>query len=292
MTIADCYQPILRDIIMYAVGAHVDLVQLIRSARGVADQIQNEVPLLWQQLYAARWPAFHDCLCHHNATDWHGLYQSTLLGRCECTLEIFDREKKLGFAMGAMPARVQYDRSAKGYVARYLSAAAVTPEAIPETEGFRLRFCPPSARERLLSRAPGDTHREWSDIYQMEEAEDRGPVKPVPTAYPYRPLVGFEGLKVGEGVELQWKMQMGSPFGWWYGVLEALHIDPGEKEGSATVIFKHFASNTRWYRLVVRFGSSATRPCQFGGYTGGIRAATEAESAHWMRFMPKEPVSF
>ena len=32
-------------------------------------------------------------------------------------------------------------------------------------------------------------------------------------------------MKAGQGVELQWKMQQGSPFGWWFGIVESLERD-------------------------------------------------------------------
>lgn len=57
--------------------------------------------------------------------EWQQLYRETLFGRLECTLEVFDREKKLGFAMAAMAARVQFEMATGGYVARYLSASEV-----------------------------------------------------------------------------------------------------------------------------------------------------------------------
>lgn len=68
--------------------------------------------------------------------------KETVTGKCECTLEVFDREKKIGFAMAAMAARVTFDAGAGGsgggYIARYLSASEVRPEIIPFEEGHRL----------------------------------------------------------------------------------------------------------------------------------------------------------
>merc|ERR1719188_2256002 len=104
---------------------------------------------VWGDMYARRWSAFYDCMKYNGAKEWRGLYRDTLAGRCECTLEVFDREKKLGFAMAAMCARVHYEAVLGCYVVRYLSASEVAPEKIPMCEGHRLRFCPPSARDRL-----------------------------------------------------------------------------------------------------------------------------------------------
>ena len=42
-------------------------------------------------------------------------------GNSEFQMEIFDREKKRGFCMSAMPALVQYDHAADAYVASYIS---------------------------------------------------------------------------------------------------------------------------------------------------------------------------
>ena len=49
--------------------------------------------------------------------------------------------------------------------------------------------------------------------------------------YPYRVLEGLEGLEVGRNVELQWKMQEGSPFGWW---------SPGGNETASMHFFLFF----------------------------------------------------
>jgi len=223
------------------------------------------------------------------------MYKDTLMGRCECTLEVFDREKKLGFAMAAMPARVQYEARVRGYVARYLSATEVQPETIPYHEGYRLRFCPSSARQRLQ---PGHRGAAGSDSRMGVGigSVPKSPVGPGGAAmtppYPYRVFEGIEGLQVGQGVELQWRMQFGSPFGWWYGQLEELHKDPSGKWANATITFRHFPASSRWYKLDVRFGDSELRPCSFGGFTGGIRGVSEEERALWMRFFPKEPVIF
>lgn len=73
-------------------------------------------------------------------------------------------------------------------------------------------------------------------------------------SYPYRVLEGFSELRIGQGVELQWKMQFGSPFGWWFGHLEELHIDPDRKTALATVTFRPPGS-----RAVSRLGGLRRR---------------------------------
>jgi len=40
-------------------------------------------------------------------------------------------------------------------------------------------------------------------------------------------LEGVPDLKIGQGLELQWKMQQGSPFGWWFGTVESVERDAG-----------------------------------------------------------------
>jgi len=103
-----------------------------------------------------------------------------------------------------------------------------------------------------------------------------------------RVLEGFEGLQPGVGIELQWKMQQGSPFGWWYGRLEALERDKDGVLATATVTFLHFPVQSRWRTLQVRLGGAQMQPCSFGGFTGGIRPTTEAEQKHWMNFFPRK----
>merc|ERR1712151_93727 len=111
------------------------------------------------------------------------------------------------------------------------------------------------------------------DLHEFDSASE--------LAYPYKVLEGTHGLRVGEGVELQWKMQSGGPFGWWYGRLEALKYGTDGK-ATATITFRHFPTTSRWYKLQFDFGDGETRPCAFGGYTGGLRAVTsEVEEQRW-----------
>lgn len=197
-------------------------------------------------------------------------------------LEVLDREKKLGFKMAAMPAMVRVDAPSRSYVATYPSAAQVRSEAIPWEEGQRLRFCPPSARG-LLAHGPGAAPSEAPHI--------GAPCGARAQAYPYRVLGGMRGLHVGQGVEVQWKMQPQSPFGWWYGHLEEVHVDAREETALAVVAFRHFPAESRWYRLALRFGDDEPRPCISGGYTGGLRSVAAEEARQWMRFFPAEPVA-
>jgi hypothetical protein len=105
------------------------------------------------------------------------------------------------------------------------------------------------------------------------------------SAYPYKVLEGTHGLRVGGGVELQWKMQSGGPFGWWYGHLEALERGADGRRTTATITFPHFPTTSDWYRLRVQVGDGEIRECTFGGYTGGLRAtASDVEKKHWMQF--------
>mmetsp|Transcript_82787 Transcript_82787/g.208430 ORF Transcript_82787/g.208430 Transcript_82787/m.208430 type:complete len:505 (+) Transcript_82787:100-1614(+) len=289
--IIECNQPLLLEIAQYLADAPYDFAAFCGMAsKTVVMQLQFAEQSLWRDIYTRRWAAFAECATYQGVEDWRGLYRETLAGRWECTLEVFDREKKLGFAMAAMAARVQYEASACGYVARYLSASEVLPETIPGHESHRLRFCPLSARPQLqpaLSQASGasDMRLDSSPCSGKSNKEGSPP-------YPYRVLQGTEGLRVGMGVELQWKMQFGSPFGWWYGTLEELHKDPSGETARATITFRHFPATSRWYRLEVKFGDDDLRPCTFGGYTGGIRPVSEDENKHWMHFFPKEPVVF
>jgi len=282
MVLVECHQPLLLEIAGYLSDSVADLANFTcLASQLLSQQISFGGASLWESAFSARWPAFHECLAFQparaQAQEWKDSYRETVSGKREYVLEVFDREKKLGFAMAAMVAEVTYDKDEDGFVASYLSASEVLPETIPADEGHRLRFCPASCRAQLrpqVSVEPDPTHqgRPW--------------------CYMYRVLRGHQELSVGQGVELQWKMQLGSPFGWWYGHLEQLRRDPSGKLATATITFPHFLSTSRWYRLEVRFGDAEMRPCSFGGYTGGLRVASAAEREHWMRYFPKEPFAF
>eukprot|EP00435_Cladocopium_sp_Y103_P070795 s234_g36.t1 len=198
------------------------------------------------------------------------LYMQMCLGKREEVLEVFDREKKIGFSMSCMVAKVSWEHSSNSYVANYVSASHVQPERIPADQKHRLRFCPAgTARDQLQP-----------EIGPPGAAE----------IYPYRVLKGYDGVVLGQGVELQWKMQIGSPFGWWYGKVERL-----ERNGATaavTLIFPHFPTNSRWYRLRVVVGDGVVRRCAIGGYHGGLRAVTAEEEKVWSQFIPKQPIMF
>jgi len=231
---------------------------------------------LWNALYERRWPTFHEALSHESRAevlDWRAQYQETLAGNTKITLEVYHRERKRGFAMSVMPANVSFNVKNNLYMAEYISASQVRPEAIPVSESYRLRFCPPSARERLEP-----------DLVAKPQEQDP---EAMSLQYPYRVLQGTAGLMPGQSVELQWKMQWGSPFGWWYGTLEAITRETNGPHATATILFDHFPKDSRWYRMEVRFGDLEIQPNDFGGFTGGIRACSDAETRHWNQYFPQ-----
>lgn len=288
--IALCFQPLLFEIVGFLVESPKDFAFLCgMSANFLSVQLRPVANSLWSDIYRGRWPTFHNCLNFQGPQDWRNLYAETLSGSLECTLEVFEREKKLGFAMAAMPARVQYDARFCAYVARYLSASQVPPEKIPSCQEHRLRFCPEAVRARLMRDCPPENGDAKAESSPQKAPED--PYSSDVRCYPYRVLQGLEGLEVGRNVELQWKMQEGSPFGWWYGRLDALALS-ADGLAQATITFNHFPASSRWYRLTVVIGDSRVRDCTFGGYTGGIRPVSEEENRQCMMFFPKEPVVF
>jgi len=305
MTIAECLEPLLAVIGGYLAETPRDVVCLFYlTSRSLASQADFAMNTLWQDMYALRWKAFFEALrFQQRGDDWLELYKDTLSGHCEFMLEVFDRQKKEGFAMSAMPARIHYDSDEDGYVAWYISASEVPPELIPAAEAHRLRFCPASVRAPLWrSDAPPAVcelpcERLWcsfkrrtlfcmrrrSSSTDSTKSSDQG-------AYPYCALEGTNGLKIGGPVELQWKMQDQSPFGWWYGQLEALQRDGDGKLATATVVFPHFHATSQWYRLAVRFGDSEVRDCALGGKSGGLRPVVEGEKKQWMQHFPANPI--
>jgi hypothetical protein len=284
--LVDCCQPVLSNIASFACGSADDLTRLTSQiAKPITAVLESERNGLWKNVFRRRWPAFHDFFEFQGAQDWDKTYQDTRAGRAEALLEVFDREKKPGFAMAAVIAQVAYEESTDCYVARYVTSREVPPESIPQCEAHRLRCCPAAVRARLeprpLPARPGDA-------LEVPKAP-RGPaIPPSEDHYPHRVLEGFAGLRPGAGVELQLKMQYAIPFGWWYGHLYALDIDEDGALATATITFRHFPSNSRMYMLKVRFGDNLMRPCALGGFTGGIRPITEAEQKHWMNFFPRK----
>lgn len=274
--VIDHFQPLLLELAHFLGDRAHDVVKLGRLSSSFF-KVHHDSAIPWKEMLLWRWPAFHDAFVYRHECTWRDAYRLVLTGQAEVTMEVFDRRKEPGFAMSAMSARVCYSRAMSGFRANYISATAVQPELIPEAERFRLRYCPASAHKALKL---GEMQEESCCFGNTVGKEPL-------LYYPFKVLDGVSGLVVGEGVELQWKMQVGSPFGWWYGTLECLVVDADGRTASATIVFKHFPSSSPWYRLKVRFGDSEIRECLFGGYTGGLRGVSADEQKQWMRFWPK-----
>ncbi|CAE7905134.1 F-box protein [Symbiodinium microadriaticum] len=274
-----CHQPLLLEVTCYLVQSPKDFCAICQLSPAFTPLLEPFMDRLWAGLYQARWPCFYSCLLHRGAEAWYTLYWQTWRGNSEFQMEIFDREKKRGFCMSAMPALVQYDHAADAYVASYISASEVMPEVIPRAQEHRLRFCPPSARQRLCI--------SWLPLPEVPRKRLCPSYKRQST-YPYKVLEGLQGLEVGKPVELQWKMQLGSPFGWWFCHLEDLCVESNSETATATLIFKHFSPRSQWYRLKVRVGGREVRRSDFGGFTGGLRAVTPEEEALWQCFLPSK----
>lgn len=289
-----CFQPLLFEIVGYLAASPGDVARLCETSAGcLATEMRPRVGSIWEEMYALRWPCFYECVRYSkDGVCWRRAYRETLAGSLECTLEVFDRERKIGFAMSAMPARVSYEAERDVYLTYYLSASEIAREAIPRRAEARLRFCPESARSRLLCGTA-----QYLDESTLEHEEDSFLLKARHEdssgfeSYPYRVLAGIQGLQVGSPVEFQWKMQKGSPFGWWYGHLDDLAILQ-DGLARATISFRHFPSNSRWYQVKVTFGDDQMRDCAFGGFSGGVRGVSEEENRQFMLFFPKSPLVF
>ncbi|CAK9078009.1 unnamed protein product [Durusdinium trenchii] len=271
---------------------------------------QSSAPLCgpqWEQMYIDRWPALYQAQKYlsglsHLDVDWKSMYRHTLAGQFEALLEVYDREKKLGFAMSCMLAKVTWDAQINCYIASYVSASQaktmgslfmscqVVPERIPYHEGYRLRFCPPSARELLK---PELVPPQASEL----------PPGTGPTQRTRRVAQGWcmnLGSRSGEGMTkyayrasrlvetLLWFTLLERVRGGW----QALERDAGGSRARVTMIFDHFPSTSRWRRLQIVVGDGVVRQCAIGGWHGGVRAVTEAEKREWAKFFPKEPVIF
>jgi len=278
--IAECMPELLVTIGSYVAESACDVANFFNVDRSVYARDAQEI---WQIAYCDRWPAFYDSLLHQGMNEWHTQYRKTWEGVLECTLEVFDREKKLGFTMAAMPAKVRYCRGTghhARYHARYLSASKGVQEIIPVKEEHRLRFCPESARHQLC---PHTSQLQYTPAGSTQTAGTASAAE-----YPYRVLEGISGLEEGQDVEVQWKMQKESPFGWWFGHLESLHNEPNGLRASATITFRHFPETSRWYRMNIRIGGPEEHQNELGGYTGGLRPVSNEEAGRWKVFFPKE----
>lgn len=242
----------------------------------------------WRRLYAHRWPTFADHASQVLQTaDWRSLYRDTLSGRHEALLEVFDRQKKQGFAMSSSCAQVRYDQRLECFIATYVSASQAPPEQIPLSEEHRLRCCPMSVREQLVQETTSPDEWPASPFSTLLKQRLKRPAD----LYPYLVYRGGEGeLRIGQGIEFQWKMQPGSPFAWWYGTVEFISFD-SSKLAYVSILFKHFPADSRWYRLDVTVGDGAIRSCAMGGYHGGVRGVSEGETKRWMRYFPREPLA-
>merc|ERR1719161_1817917 len=125
-----------------------------------------------------------------------------------------------------------------------------------------MRFCPPSAHTGIRCPYTGGI-----DPFRV---------------LPLGPMT-IEELQAmfqqGQGIELQWKMRSGGPFGWWYAEVEA--VEARGERFFATLLFRHFAESSPWHRLVVPICVNHPEPCAIGGFCGGIRKCTSDEQTKW-----------
>lgn len=284
--LAQSYQHLLCDVAEFAVGRPQDAYRLCyTTSRTLAAELQRRENDIWGWMYLSRWPAFHDGTCHHYSDHkWCDLYRRTLAGHHVLVLEVFNRMRSRGFVMSAMPAWVSYVAQSDGFLVTYMSASLVPSELIPASEGARLRFCPADARHLMLAPTSG---LEGARAAQSPRMRRSCPAMRATDSYAFEVLQGYDHLVVGQGVELQWKMQSGSPFGWWFAILESLRADSsGGDCATAVLTFPQFPCGSQCHRLEVRFGDNNIRNCQFGGFTGGLRCTSSYEQEHWQQFMP------
>lgn len=253
-----------------------DLVNLAAVSRSVNEELALATHPKWEEMFARRWHVFHESMTHMGATDWRRIYKLTVEGQCACLLEVLHRQKHKAFALCAQPAWVRWDAKVACYMAKYVSAQPTEPERILVEEAWRLRFCPVEVRGELR---PGKMPT------QAEQTGDSTRILP----YPYRVLTSVDdNLRVGSGVEVQFKMQKDSPFGWWYGRLDSLHEseETGQRLFSATIAFDQFPEDSCWSQMNVEFGDGRLRSNDLGGFVGGIRPCTEQEQKTWESLFP------
>jgi len=269
-SIAEMTQPLLLNIIEFLADSPWDVVSLCSlTLFSMAAHAKPFANRLWSTLFIRKWPAIYECMRFHGVACWQSLYRDTKRGKTECVLEVYHRAKKQGFIMSAMAAVISYDSTQNSYLATYISRRNVIPEVIPLSEENRLRFVPSFARKLL--------------------PELNGPNTAVSTSYLYRVLEGTNGkLCPGFAVELQWMMQAGSPFGWWYAEIESLQHDQQGNPREASLIFRQFPPHSPWYRMQVTLGVAEKRPCSLGGWVGGLHVLSSEERRRWLTFLPAD----
>jgi len=311
--LSECVTPLFFDLVECLAASPRDCIPLCSIVSHSFAVLGRPISdALWSMMYMHRWPAFHECMRFYDMVTWNPLYQDTMLGKVTCALEIYHREKKRGFAMSCMPALVYYEQKRDAYLAKYVTANNVPLETIPVREECRLRFVPSSARCLLqpeLDAAQPPTQAPPKPVHSVAAAKlataahsPRCHFLATPaltslasaanSSYSYTSITGIdEGLRIGAGLELQWRMQSDSPFGWWYGELEDLKRQPGASVAKATIVFKHYPPHSRWYRKQVIFGDGEIRDSSFGGETGGIRSTSLDLQQQWYSFLPTAPAA-
>jgi len=273
--IMECMPFLLSNIGVYLADDARDVAHFIKLDRSTS--ALNADDEFWQDICCLKWPAFYECLCFKGANKWQSLCKEAWAGRLECTLEVYNKKFCEGTPMVAIPARIRYDARCKAYIAHKMIAKRAPPERIPEAEQHRMRFCPFSVRQRL----------EPNTMQLCPMSETGMGATADSKAYPYRVLEGICGLKVGEEVELQWKVQQEAPFVWRHAHLEALQKGH-DGEHTAILVFKEFDKDALQYRSEVQFGDSKMRPCTIGGFSGGLRPVSKDEAERWSLFFPQE----
>ena len=119
-----------------------------------------------------------------------------------------------------------------------------------------------------------------------------------------RPAGPLAPLAPGDPVEVQWKAAKGHPYGWWLGVVEAVHGDvspspPVDSDtptfsASVDVSFDQYGDDSPWRTVCVplaappapggrraRVAAAPVNGDPAYGYVGGVRRPNEADLAAW-----------
>eukprot|EP00439_Symbiodinium_sp_Y106_P017904 s5551_g2.t1 len=125
--------------ILEFLAAPVDMVRtFVLGSKSIAEHSWQIRTAKWEAMFRDRWPAFFECLRYEGRAQavldsWHGLvtsrrrsvaymqaadweltYQQMVEGKKEEVLEVFDREKKIGFSMSCMIAKVTWETKTLG----------------------------------------------------------------------------------------------------------------------------------------------------------------------------------
>uniref|UniRef100_A0A7S0WZF3 F-box domain-containing protein n=1 Tax=Chlamydomonas leiostraca TaxID=1034604 RepID=A0A7S0WZF3_9CHLO len=214
----------------------------------------------WKELFLRRYPGLVRLLS--SSRRWRALVRS--LSHSPASWQALHRELRSGRTFQAQVRNREVDNSAEDFTHSCYDATVRYQGVCPSTGQplFTARYLP-MGKERV-----------------EEPNITLGRLRPVPEGthphrvHPWR----VADVREGEEVEVQWRGDMGHPFGWWFGVVRRV------LRASVVIEFPQYPAHSPWRSVLVPVSTSkdgAVNVDQRWGYLGGLRQLSEAEKAEW-----------